>query len=997
MKHCHEFEDWARPHEGTQPNRAYYIPFAPEQDPVLAPRETSDRFVLLNGTWQMKLYDSISAVPEDFYQPEFAGPDFMEMPVPSCWQTQGLDQNQYSNVRYPIPYDPPFVPHQNPCGAYRTRFTVEQAMLGGRGYLNFEGVDSFFYVWLNGHRVGYSQVSHSTSEFDITPYLTEGENLLAVLVLKWSVGTYLECQDKFRMSGIFRDVYLLARPERHIRDFGVRTWGCEDYTRAVIQVGVAWTGGEGELEWELLDPQGSPVCRGKAAGEFTIHLEQPRFWTAETPHLYQLLLRTGQEVICQPVGVRDITVKGRQVLLNGRPLRLKGVNRHDSDPVTGFTISYQQALKDLALMKQHNVNAIRSSHYPNAPWFVQMCERYGFYLIDEADVECHGVTEVFGGGDETTFGLIAQQKEFAPLILDRVQRCIIRDKNSPAVLIWSLGNESGYGPGFEEAGRWGRDYDPTRLMHYEGSWHQTGGHVNDTSMLDLYSRMYNEPDFVRQWLENPANTKPFLLVEYCHAMGNGPGDLEDYETLFLEQPGILGGFVWEWCDHAIDGGPTADGRRKFLYGGDSGEFPHDINFCVDGLVSPDRIPHTGLKELKNVWRPVRARWLGDDIELRSTLDFVDVSQLAEYRWELQLDGVVVERGEGTLPALPPRGTARMALPCPLPHQPGRVDLRLVYLARTSSDFVQAGEELGFDQLTLRQAQRQAPAPKPGRLTVEETDAEIRVSGETFAYVLDRFTGCFKSLVWNGAQRLAGPMSFNVWRAPTDNDRKIRRVWEQAGYDRAQVRVARCQVLEGEETAIRCELVFAASIRQPFLRCTALWRLDAAGTITLELDGVRDEAFPFLPRFGLRMKLPAGFEQLDYTGYGPQESYLDKKNACWFGRFAGTVSGEYVDYIKPQEHGSHMGCQRLRLSCADAALWAAGQQPFSFRASHYPQEALAAAAHNFELQKSDQVELCLDYKNSGIGSNSCGPVLADRYALIEPRFHMQLSFGFTSVD
>ena len=285
MKHCHEFEDWARPHEGTQPNRAYYIPFAPEQDPVQAPRETSDRFVLLNGTWQMKLYDSISAVPEDFYQPDFAGLDFMEMPVSSCWQTQGLDQNQYSNVRYPIPYDPPFVPHQNPCGAYRTRFTVEQAMLGGRVYLNFEGVDSFFYVWLNGHRVGYSQVSHSTSEFDITPYLSEGENLLAVLVLKWSVGTYLECQDKFRMSGIFRDVYLLARPERHIRDFGVRTWGCEDYTRAVIQVGVAWAGGEGELEWELLDPQGSPVCRGRAAGEFTIHLEQPRFCSAKTPYL----------------------------------------------------------------------------------------------------------------------------------------------------------------------------------------------------------------------------------------------------------------------------------------------------------------------------------------------------------------------------------------------------------------------------------------------------------------------------------------------------------------------------------------------------------------------------------------------------------------------------------------------------------------------------------------------------------------------------------------
>ncbi len=993
MKHRHEFEDWARPHEGTMPDRAYYIPFAPGQNPVQALRETSERFVLLNGDWKMKLFGSISAVPEGFCQPEFDAQDFPDMPVPSCWQMQGLDQNQYSNVRYPIPFDPPFVPHQNPCGAYRTRFAVDKAMLEQNVYLNFEGVDSFFYVWVNGHRVGYSQVSHSTSEFDVTPYLVEGENLLAVLVMKWSVGTYLECQDKFRMSGIFRDVYLLVRPKRHIRDFGVRTWGCENYTKAVIQVGVEWAGGEGTLEWKLLDPQGSLVGQGEAATTFTIPLEQPRFWTAETPFLYQLLLSTGDEVLCQQVGVRDITVKGRQVLLNGQPLRLKGVNRHDSDPVTGFAISYEQALKDLALMKQHNVNAIRSSHYPNAPWFVQMCDRYGFYMIDEADVECHGVTEVFGGGDDTTFGLIAQWKEFEPLILDRVQRCIIRDKNSPAVIIWSLGNESGHGPGFEKAGRWGRDYDPTRLMHYEGSWHQTGGHVNDTSMFDLYSRMYNPPEFVRQWLANPANTKPFLLVEYCHAMGNGPGDLEDYETLFLEQPGVLGGFVWEWCDHAIDAGRTADGRRKFLYGGDSGEFPHDINFCVDGLVSPDRIPHTGLKELKNVWRPVRATWNGEAIQLRSTLDFLDVSQLADYRWELQLDGVVIDQGRGELPSISARQTGQMALPCTLPEQPGRVDLRLIYLARTASAFVQAGEELGFDQLTLREAKRQAPALKPGTLTVAETDEEILVSGEHFAYRLDRFTGCFKSLVWNGAERLAGPMGFNVWRAPTDNDRKIRRVWEQAGYDRAQVRVARCEVLADKAAAIRCELVFAASIRQPFLRCTALWRIDAAGTVSLELEGRRDEAFPFLPRFGLRMQLPAGFEQLDYTGYGPQESYLDKKNACWFGHFSGTVSGEYVDYIKPQEHGSHMGCERMRLSAGDAAFWAAGSQPFSFRASHYPQEVLASTAHNFELQKSDEVELCLDYKNSGIGSNSCGPVLADQYALLEPRFHMNLFFGF----
>lgn len=992
MQHCHEFESWT-PHEGTQPNRAYFIPFAAGQDPVETPREASGRFVLLNGEWRMRLFGQIEEVPDDFIRPDFGEEGFSPFPVPSCWQTQGLDCPQYSNLRYPIPFDPPFVPHRNPCGAYRTRFFVPGEMLSQTVYLNFEGVDSFFYVWVNGQRVGYSQVSHSTSEFDITPYLLPGENLLAVLVLKWSVGTYLECQDKFRMSGIFRDVYLLVRPRRHLRDFEVRTRGLDHHTRAAAEVSLHWTGGVGQLHWTLLSPDRTPVADGDASDSFSVTLDAPVFWTAETPHLYHLLLEYEDEIIWQPVGVRDLAVEGRQVLLNGKPLRLKGVNRHDSDPVTGFVITPEQAMGDLALMKQHNINAIRSSHYPNAPWFVQLCDRYGFYLIDEADVECHGVTTIFGGSDETTFGLIAQQPEFEPLLLDRVQRCVIRDKNSPSVLIWSLGNESGYGPGFEKAGRWVRSFDPTRLVHYEGSWHQTGGHQNDTGMLHLYSRMYNEPDFVRRWLADPANEKPFLLVEYCHAMGNGPGDLEDYERLFLEQPGVLGGFVWEWCDHALDAGRTPDGRTRYLYGGDSGEYPHDGNFCVDGLVSPDRRPHTGLAELKNVWRPVRAEYIGGEILLRSTLDFTNAADLLSMRWELQLDGRVIADGTHPIPSLPPRGTARIPLPCPMPVQPGRADLRLVWTARQDGPFVKAGDQVGFDQLLLRSAVAAAPALCPGRVQVVRDERSIRVRGENFDYRFNPFTGCFDSLVWGGAERLSRPMTFNVWRSPTDNDRKIRRVWQQAGYDRTQVRVSRCAVEEGEVAAIRCELVFSASVCQPFLRCSALWEIDARGMLRLTVSAERDTLFPYLPRFGVRMFLPAGFEQLEYTGRGPLESYLDKHRACWYGVFSSTVSEQYVDYIRPQEHGSHAGCSRMALENGQVRLFAASDRPFSFRASHYPQEMLDAAAHSFELTACDEVELCLDYKNSGIGSNSCGPELAEKYALAEPRFRMCMTIGF----
>ena len=480
-------------------------------------------------------------------------------------------------------------------------------------------------------------------------------------------------------------------------------------------------------------------------------------------------------------------------------------------------------------------------------------------------------------------------------------------------------------------------------------------------------------------------------------MGNGPGDLEDYEQLFLQEPGVLGGFVWEWCDHAIDAGSAPNGGRRYLYGGDSGEYPHDINFCVDGLVSPDRKPHTGLAELKNVWRPLRAGLEGENLVLCSTLDFADAGRLANCRWELALDGVVVREGTLPLTSIPPRSRVTLPAPWQLPRESGRVDVRLIYTAACDNDFVKAGDELGFDQLTLRQGAPTLPALRPGNVTCRETQEEILVEGSGFSYAFDRFTGCFDSMVRQGQEQLSRPMGFNVWRAPTDNDRKIRRVWEEAGYDRVQTRVENCHVESGETVRISCDVTLASVIRQPFLRCRVMWEIDAGGTLRLTVDGRRDMVFPFLPRFGVRLFLNPGFERLDYTGYGPLESYLDKHRACWYGRFKSTVADEYVDYIKPQEHGSHMGCDAMQLQNGNTVFWAKGETPFSFRASHYPQEDLAAAAHDFELTPADDVEVCLDYKNSGIGSNSCGPVLDPRYALNEETFHFTILMGFAALQ
>ena len=988
MRHDSEFVSFTRLRHGTEPDRAYFIPFGAQQDPVGAAREQSERFVSLNGMWRMRLYPRISAVPEAFPQPDFDDAAFPAFPVPACWQMHGLDRNQYTNVRYPIPFDPPYVPTENPCGAYRTQFTADARMLAQSVYLNLEGVDSFFYLWVNGQKVGWSQVSHGTSEFEITRYLRPGQNTLAILVLKWSLGTYLECQDKFRMSGIFRDVYLLLRPRQHIRDLGVRTWRA-GASRAFVEAGLSWTGGTDAAAWTLYDPDGAEVASGTAGEAIRVELENARLWTAETPALYRLVLRCAGECICQCIGIRDVTVSGRQVLLNGQPLRLRGVNRHDSDPVTGFTITPEQAIRDLTLMKRHNINAIRSSHYPNAPWFPQLCDEYGFYLLDEADVECHGVTTIFQGGDAVNYGLIAQDMRFREAIMDRVRRLVLRDRNCPSVLIWSLGNESGYGPNFEEAGRWVRSADPTRLVHYEGAWHQTGGHINDSSMLDIYSRMYVSPAFLRDWLAEPANTKPVLLVEYCHAMGNGPGDLEDYEELFLREEGILGGFVWEWCDHAIDAGPDGRGGRRYLYGGDSGEYPHDGNFCVDGLVSPDRRPHTGLLELRNVWRPIRGSYEDGALTLRSCLDFADAAQRVRVRWELALDGRVVRTGALPLPPLPPRSSVRIPLPVQPPAAAGRVDLRLCYLAAQESPLLPADTELGFDQLTLRAWEAPPrPAMAAGRLDVREDEETVEICGPAFRYVFDKTTGCFASLERGGRLLTTRPMGFNVWRSPTDNDRKIRRVWEEAGYDRAQVRVADLGVTGDGPVQIRFCAVFAAVYRQPFLRCQALWEIGADGAVRLHLDGRREQNFPPLPRFGLRLFLDRAMEAFSYTAYGPWESYQDKRRASWYGCFESTALGEYVPYLRPQEHGSHFGCTALDFA---ENLSVRGPKPFSFRVSRYSQETLDAGTHSQDLIPDADMELCLDYRQSGIGSNSCGPVLDSRYALCEPAFTWELFF------
>ena len=985
-------EDLHTLHVNTLPSRAYYVPFSHSEDARRDVRAESDRFMSLSGEWRFQYFDSPADIPEDFL---YEGRQMDTIPVPSVWQMHGYDRHQYTNVRYPIPYDPPFVPERNPCGLYIRHFKLGD-LEGSRCTMVFEGVDSCFYLWINGRFVGYSQVSHSMSEFDVTDFVQVGDNAVGVLVLKWCDGTYLEDQDKFRMSGIFRDVYLLRRDPRHIWDYFIHPYLWDGYQEADVHVDLQFRGEIPEahsVHYYLYDPMGDEIARGRTyESGFDIHVRNVVLWNAENPSLYTLVLRYGGERIADFIGFREIKVRDRVVLLNGQAIKFRGVNRHDSDPVVGPAVDENHMLRDLVLRKQHNINAIRTSHYPNSPLFPRMCDRYGFYLIAEADLECHGV--VFHDGDysDRNYNRIARDPDFQEAILDRVQRCVIRDKNRPSVLIWSMGNESGMGASFHEALRWTKQYDPSRLTHYERASFPPEGEVINHDNLDLYSRMYPSIEEIDRYFEEGAIDKPYVLCEYAHAMGNGPGDLENYFQCFSRHDGHCGGFVWEWCDHAVDMGRNPDGSRRYCYGGDFGDFPNDGSFCMDGLVYPDRRPHTGLKEYKNVNRPARIREINltaGQFAVRNMLDFSNLNEHIELQYTMRQEGRNVYRGivpEQFLD-IPPHEEREITLPLP----PVRGVPFAVYFEMTQKEdhpLVPAGLVLGYEQLGRQKVAPRSLEEGVLALEVHQDENSINLRGENLRYVFSKTTGLPSVLNYDQLHLLQRPVEFNIWRAPTDNDAYIKLEWQRFGYDRAIPRVYSVTVEEGDEVVVRSEFSLGALSLPNIARGTAEWRVHMNGRIDASIHLLKRENAPALPRFGLRMRLPSAIQDVHYFGYGPYESYKDKHRASVKHLYRDTVAGMHEDYIRPQENGSRWNCDYVRLTGKLGGIEVFGDE-FSFNVSRYTQEELAAKAHNYELEPCGDTVFCLDYRQNGIGSNSCGPALNPRYAMPD-----ELTFTFS---
>ncbi|MBQ9544007.1 MAG: DUF4981 domain-containing protein [Clostridia bacterium] len=983
------FEDLDTIRVNTCPDRAYYLP-ASDASSALArrPGQYTDRTLLLNGDWAFSYRGNVRELSESFWEEDFDLSGFSSIDVPSVWQMRGYDINQYESNKTVFPFDPPYVGKNDPCGLYARDFTLDASQISGRVFVDFEGVDSCLYLWINGKFVGYDQVSHSTSEFELTSFVREGVNRIAVLVLKWCDGTYLETQDKFRSSGIFRDVFLVFRPKEHLWDFTLRALPANSYRDGRLEVSLSFSGDPLPVSWELYDGS-KRVDGGITDSKISCTVPGAHLWNAEDPYLYKLLLRCSGEYICAPFGFREVKIENKVALFNGKPFKIRGVNRHDSSPYDGPAVDLEHVKHDLFLMKSANVNAIRTSHYPNAPFFTELCDLMGFYVVAEGDLECHCVISAFDqivdGKPTFDFGLIASDPAFKESWLDRDRRLYERDKNRASVFMWSVGNESGYGENAQACVDYLRQTDPTRLVHYEGR-SRLKNKPRDIPGTDVHSVMYPKVDY---WKEYFAGEDPLTgyMCEYAHSMGNAPGSLKEYWDYIYSEPRMLGGCVWEWCEHAVYAGTLPDGRKKFLYGGDSGEKPHSGCYCLDGLVTPDRRDIGALTELKNAYRPAKVEKTSVPGEFRITnlLDFTELSSFADVSYEITDGKKSVASGKIALETIPPHGSACAKIE--LPEFSDHAFITFFFARKNSDHVLDAGHVLGFEQIELSgRVIKPIPAPKSGSVSYTEDGVRITVCGDRFKYVFNTLDVSFESMYYLNSPLIAAPSGINIMRAPISNDRRAVEKWKFFGCDSAQPRGYGAEVKrDGRKVRITCAFSVGAAGLRPVVKGTLRLTIDAAGRVFFGFDAKKYPSLPFLPRFGVRFFIPKSYEKFSYLGYGPSQSYADKLCAARFGYFESGAKESYVDYIRPQEHGSHFGTERLSVDGEVPFEVIAGKTPFSFSLLGHTQELLMSAAHNYELEEAPFNVLCVDYKQQGIGNRSCGPDPMKPYLFSENRF------------
>ena len=1001
-------------HVGCDKPRAYFVPYHSDAAAATGNRAVSDRFLSLCGEWSFRYYKSLNDV-EDFTSPTYTSEGSDKLNVPMSWQYalgRGYDTPHYTNVRYPFPVDAPHVPDDNPCGLYERNFEIDAEVLKDRTVkMVFEGVDSCFYLYINNCFVAYSQVSHMTSEIPVNDYLVAGTNNIKVLVLKWCDGSYLEDQDKIRSSGIFREVYLLLRDKVHLTDLYVRATPNEDFSKATLTAELDLNG-KADVSYRVVCPCGKELANGKLTVDgkatLTLDIDAPKLWSDEIPSLYELYLACGDEHIRQEFGVRRYEVKGSVVYVNGKKVKAKGVNRHDSHPNLGSATPMDHMLRDLYILKAHNVNMVRTSHYPNDPRFLELCDRLGFYVCDETDIETHGMQHV-GNWDEFTDNPV-----WTEAYMDRAERMFERDKNHACILMWSVGNESGTGLNHRLMSEYFHKRAPGCIVHAEDASRRADTlyikaegkepRIN-FDYIDIESGMYLRLKSeqaanplkctIHEYLTDKKNYhKPLFLCEYSHAMGNGPGDLEAYWETIYKYDNFFGGCVWEMLDHSVDIGTV--GKPAYVYGGDLGNFLHDSNFCVDGLLYPDRRPHTGMLELKQVLRPCRVTKFDPEkktVTLRNMRFFTSLSDLDLY-WTVERNGRVVKQGRITSLNVAPQHNRTYALDLDgIDALDGFCYLNLYFRSNVAQPWADIGYEVCFEQLELS-AKALTPVSAPsirGSFTVAEDNSAIRVTDGETVYTVDRDHGLISSMIHNGKELLETAVTPTIWRAPTDNDRKIKRDWINEGYERMRVKCYDCKVEEVTADTVRvcAALSMGADCKRPLLRLNTVYTFTRGEGVTLSTDVQLAQGKPFIPRFGFEFKMPADCEQLSYFGRGPVESYIDKRHASRVSRFSTTVTEHFEPYVRPQENMAHTDTRWVEVSnLAGQGLLATnteGSPFFSFNCAHFTAKQLTETAHDYELTPLAETVVNLDYRHSGIGSNSCGPTLDSDLQLKESTF------------
>jgi beta-galactosidase len=988
--HSELHPDWENPQmigRNKEAPRATSFPVASSVSAEIGEPESSPWVRSLNGSWSFYWSPNPAQRPVDFFRPEFDVSRWATIPVPANWQLHGYDYPIYTNIRYAWgDPDPPRVPHDfNPVGSYRRTFELPESWAGRQVFVSFDGVSSAFYLWVNGHDVGYSQDSRTPAEFNITRYLVPGDNVIAAEVYRYSDGSYLECQDFWRLSGIFRDVWLVSRDDLHIRDFQVHTDLDDSYRDAILGVDVLVRNlGPSDrpfsLRGRLLDDDGtvddddlSASAVAEAGGEVEVRLRRtmvnPPKWSAEEPNLFRLVVTLTEpgggevESVSTNVGFREVEISGGQLLVNGVAVLLKGTNRHEHDPDTAHVMSTEGMVRDILLMKRNNINAVRTSHYPDVPEWYDLCDRYGLYLIDEANIESHGM----GYDPETTLG---NNPDWNKAHMARTIAMVERDKNHPSVIIWSLGNEAGDGVNFTATSSWIRQRDPSRPVHYERA--ELGPNT------DIFCPMYARIEEIVEYAET-HDDRPLIMCEYSHAMGNSNGNLADYWEAIQGHERLQGGFIWDWVDQGLrQPVPGRPGEFYFAYGGDF-EPPgvyHDDNFLCNGLVSADRVPHPGLAEVKKVYQYITVAPVDlarGTVEIRNGYDFIDLTRFDGF-WEVRGDDELIASGRLPRLEIEPAGSRRIDIPLPaiVPNPGVEYWLDLSFRLAQDSPWAERGHEVAWEQFKL-ELEAARPQLAPGEtppLEVEEGGGVTVVSGADFVARFDMAAGTLASFTRAGVELIAAGPRPNFWRAPTDNDRGNDMPERCAPWKAAsqgwQVTSSSVDRIGPNEVALRFEGVLPDVASTNAVTYTVL----GGGDLIVEHSFFPGEGeLPELPRFGMQLTVPAGFETVMWYGRGPHESYWDRKAGARVGVYSGTVDEQFVDYSEPQENGNKTDVRWVSLTNRDGVgLLVVGAPLLGFSAHHYTTDDLEAAKHSYQMTRRDDITLSIDLEQTGVGGD-----------------------------